>query len=236
MQTTYQRLFSLLAVCSKIEKIFYHIRKNIMSGLLFVVSAASGTGKTSLVKALLERVNNLHVSVSHTTRGQRPGELEGVHYHFSQKQDFLALVGQGGFIEYAEVFGNYYGTAQATVKQQLAKGHDVLLEIDWQGAQQVRKLFPESKQIFILPPSQYDLRQRLSNRGTDSVEVIEQRLDCAVEDMQQYTNFDYVIINDDFNKALHDLESVIIANRLVLSQQAARHQELIEKLITPVEL
>ncbi|MGS0706563.1 guanylate kinase [Acinetobacter sp. ANC 3781] len=207
-----------------------------MSGLLFVVSAASGTGKTSLVKALLERVNNLHVSVSHTTRGQRPGELEGVHYHFSQKQDFLALVGQGGFIEYAEVFGNYYGTAQATVKQQLAKGHDVLLEIDWQGAQQVRKLFPESKQIFILPPSQYDLRQRLSNRGTDSVEVIEQRLDCAVEDMQQYTNFDYVIINDDFNKALHDLESVIIANRLVLSQQAARHQELIEKLITPVEL
>lgn len=207
-----------------------------MSGLLFVVSAASGTGKTSLVKALLERVNNLHVSVSHTTRGQRPGELEGVHYHFSQKQDFLALVEQGGFIEYAEVFGNYYGTAQATVKQQLAKGHDVLLEIDWQGAQQVRKLFPESKQIFILPPSQYDLRQRLSNRGTDSVEVIEQRLDCAVEDMQQYTNFDYVIINDDFNKALHDLESVIIANRLVLSQQAARHQELIEKLITPVEL
>ncbi|WP_425916358.1 guanylate kinase [Acinetobacter sp. TSRC1-2] len=207
-----------------------------MSGLLFVVSAASGTGKTSLVKALLERVNNLHVSVSHTTRGQRPGELEGVHYHFSQKQDFLALVGQGGFIEYAEVFGNYYGTAQATVKQQLAKGHDVLLEIDWQGAQQVRKLFPESKQIFILPPSQFDLRQRLSNRGTDSVEVIEQRLDCAVEDMQQYTNFDYVIINDDFNKALHDLESVIIANRLVLSQQAVRHQELIEKLITPVEL
>ena len=207
-----------------------------MSGLLFVVSAASGTGKTSLVKALLERVNNLHVSVSHTTRGQRPGELEGVHYHFSQQQDFLALVGQGGFIEYAEVFGNYYGTAQATVKQQLAKGHDVLLEIDWQGAQQVRKLFPESKQIFILPPSQYDLRQRLSNRGTDSVEVIEQRLDCAVEDMQQYTNFDYVIINDDFNKALHDLESVIIANRLVISQQATRHQELIEKLITPVEL
>ena len=207
-----------------------------MSGLLFVVSAASGTGKTSLVKALLERVNNLHVSVSHTTRGQRPGELEGVHYHFSQKQDFLALVEQGGFIEYAEVFGNYYGTAQATVKQQLAKGHDVLLEIDWQGAQQVRKLFPESKQIFILPPSQFDLRQRLSNRGTDSVEVIEQRLGCAVEDMQQYTNFDYVIINDDFNKALHDLESVIIANRLVLSQQATRHQELIEKLITPVEL
>ena len=206
-----------------------------MSGLLFVVSAASGTGKTSLVKALLDRVTNLHVSVSHTTRGQRPGELDGVHYHFTEKDSFLALVEQGGFIEYAEVFGNYYGTAQATVKEQLAKGHDVLLEIDWQGAQQVRKLFPDSKQIFILPPSQFDLRQRLSNRGTDSVEVIERRLGCAVEDMQQYVNFDYVIINDDFNKALHDLESVIIANRLVITQQAIRHQKMISELITPVE-
>lgn len=206
-----------------------------MSGLLFVVSAASGTGKTSLVKALLDRVTNLHVSVSHTTRGQRPGELDGVHYHFTEKDSFLALVEQGGFIEYAEVFGNYYGTAQATVKEQLAKGHDVLLEIDWQGAQQVRKLFPDSKQIFILPPSQFDLRQRLSNRGTDSVDVIERRLGCAVEDMQQYVNFDYVIINDDFNKALHDLESVIIANRLVITQQASRHQKMISELITPVE-
>ena len=206
-----------------------------MSGLLFVVSAASVTGKTSLVKALLDRVTNLHVSVSHTTRGQRPAELDGVHYHFTEKDSFLALVEQGGFIEYAEVFGNYYGTAQATVKEQLAKGHDVLLEIDWQGAQQVRKLFPDSKQIFILPPSQFDLRQRLSNRGTDSVDVIERRLGCAVEDMQQYVNFDYVIINDDFNKALHDLESVIIANRLVITQQASRHQKMISELITPVE-
>ena len=206
-----------------------------MSGLLFVVSAASGTGKTSLVKALLERVNNLHVSVSHTTRGQRPGELDGVHYHFSQKDDFLNLVNEGGFIEYAEVFGNYYGTAQATVKEQLAKGHDVLLEIDWQGAQQVRRLFPESKQIFILPPSQFDLRERLSNRGTDTVDVIEHRLSCAVEDMQQYSNFDYIIINDDFNKALHDLEAVIIANRLTLAQQANRHEKLIQQLITPTE-
>ena len=206
-----------------------------MLGLLFVVSAASGTGKTSLVKALLERVSNLHVSVSHTTRPQRPGELEGVHYHFTSQKEFLAQVEQAGFIEYAEVFGNYYGTSQDTVKQQLAKGHDVLLEIDWQGAEQVRRLFPESKQIFILPPSQFDLRQRLSNRGTDSVEVIEHRLSCAVEDMQQFINFDYVIINDDFNKALNDLASVIIANRLVLTQQAERHQDMIQKLITPTQ-
>ncbi len=204
-----------------------------MSGLLFVVSAASGTGKTSLVKALLERVSNLHVSVSHTTRQQRPGELEGVHYHFTAKELFLEQVSEGGFIEYAEVFGNYYGTSQMTVRDQLAKGHDVLLEIDWQGAEQVRQLFPESKQIFILPPSQFDLRQRLSNRGTDAVDVIEHRLSCAVEDMQQYTNFDYIIINDDFNKALHDLESVINANRLKLKQQAVRHHDLIQKLITP---
>ena len=203
-----------------------------MSGLLFVVSAASGTGKTSLVKALLDRVTNLHVSVSHTTRGQRPGELDGVHYHFTEKDSFLALVEQGGFIEYAEVFGNYYGTAQATVKEQLAKGHDVLLEIDWQGAQQVRKLFPESKQIFILPPSQFDLRQRLSNRGTDAVDVIEHRLSCAVEDMRHFSNFDYVIINDDFNKAVHDLEAIITASRLVTLQQSTRHQQLIENLIT----
>lgn len=204
-----------------------------MSGLLFVVSAASGTGKTSLVKALLDRTTNLHVSVSHTTRGQRPGELNGVHYHFIAKEDFQAQISQGGFIEYAEVFGNYYGTSQAKVKEQLEKGHDVLLEIDWQGAEQVRKLFPDSIQIFILPPTQFDLRQRLSNRGTDSVDVIEHRLGCAVEDMQQYVNFDYILINDSFDRALHELETIITANRLTLNQQSVRHQELISKLLTP---
>ena len=202
-----------------------------MSGLLFVVSAASGTGKTSLVKALLDRVSNLHVSVSHTTRGQRPGELDGVHYHFIPKEEFLTQIGQSGFIEYAEVFGNYYGTSQSKVQEQLQAGHDVLLEIDWQGASQVRKLFPESIQIFILPPSQFDLRQRLSNRGTDSVEVIEHRLSCAITDMQQYINFDYVIINDSFERAVTELEAVITANRLTLLQQAEQHRELISTLL-----
>ncbi len=204
-----------------------------MSGLLFVVAAASGTGKTSLVKALLDRTSNLHVSVSHTTRPKRSGELDGINYHFTDKDNFTSQIEQGGFIEYAEVFGNYYGTSQRTVKEQLKQGHDVLLEIDWQGAAQVRKLFPDSIQIFILPPSQFDLRQRLSNRGTDSVEVIEHRLDCAVSDMQQYVNFDYIIINDSFDRALHELEAVITANRMTLAQQANRHSELIQNLLNP---
>ena len=204
-----------------------------MSGLLFVVAAASGTGKTSLVKALLDRTSNLHVSVSHTTRPKRSGELDGIHYHFTDKDNFTSQIEQGGFIEYAEVFGNYYGTSQRTVEEQLKQGHDVLLEIDWQGAAQVRKLFPDSIQIFILPPSQFDLRQRLSNRGTDSVEVIEHRLDCAVSDMQQYVNFDYIIINDSFDRALHELEAVMTANRMTLAQQANRHSELIQNLLNP---
>ena len=204
-----------------------------MSGLLFVVAAASGTGKTSLVKALLDRVSDIHVSVSHTTRQQRPGELNGIHYHFTTVDSFLGLVNEGGFIEYAEVFGNYYGPSQAEVKKQLEAGHDVLLEIDWQGAEQVRRLFPDSKQIFIMPPSQYDLRERLSARAQDSLEVIEQRLAGAITDMQQYINFDYLVINDVFDRALHDIESIIHSCRLTISQQSKRHQKLIEALLTP---
>lgn len=204
-----------------------------MSGLLFVVAAASGTGKTSLVKALLDRVSDIHVSVSHTTRQQRPGELNGIHYHFTTVDSFLGLVNEDGFIEYAEVFGNYYGTSQAEVKKQLEAGHDVLLEIDWQGAEQVRRLFPDSKQIFIMPPSQYDLRERLSARAQDSLEVIEQRLAGAITDMQQYINFDYLVINDVFDRALHDIESIIHSCRLTISQQSKRHQTLIEALLMP---
>ena len=204
-----------------------------MSGLLFVVSAASGTGKTSLVKALLDRVSDIHVSVSHTTRTQRPGELNGIHYHFTTVDSFLSLVNGSGFVEHAEVFGNYYGTSQAEVKKQLAAGHDVLLEIDWQGAEQVRKLFPDSIQIFIMPPSQYDLRERLSARAQDSLDVIEQRLAGAITDMQQYINFDYLVINDVFDRALHDIESIIHSCRLTVAQQAKRQQHLITALLTP---
>ena len=204
-----------------------------MSGLLFVVAAASGTGKTSLVKALLERTNDIHVSVSHTTRQQRPSELDGVHYHFTDVASFLKQVNASGFIEHAEVFGNYYGTSQAEVERQLKAGHDVLLEIDWQGAEQVRRLFPDSIQIFIVPPTQYDLRERLSSRAQDSLEVIEQRLAGAITDMQQYVHFDYLIINDVFDHALHDIEAIIHSCRLTVKQQAKRHQPLIEALLTP---
>lgn len=203
-----------------------------MAGLLFVVSAASGTGKTSLVKALLDRISNLHVSVSHTTRPQRVGEVDGVHYHFTAKEDFVQQISEGRFIEYAEVFGNYYGTSHAKVQEQLDKGHDVLLEIDWQGAEQVRRLFPQSIQIFILPPSQFELRQRLSNRKTDSLEVIEHRLGCAVADMQHYVNFDYVVINDAFDKAVSELYSIITCHRLSITQQSAKHEQLINSLLS----
>lgn len=206
-----------------------------MSGLLFVVAAASGTGKTSLVKALLERTSDIHVSVSHTTRKQRPGELDGIHYHFTDIPNFLKQVSESGFIEHAEVFGNYYGTSQAEVERQLSAGHDVLLEIDWQGAEQVRRLFPNSIQIFIVPPSQYDLRERLSARAQDSMEVIEHRLSTAITDMQQYVHFDYLIINDVFDRALHDIEAIIHSCRLTVAQQAKRHQPLIEALLTPDE-
>lgn len=201
-----------------------------MSGLLFVVTAASGTGKTSLVKALLGRLQDLKVSVSHTTRPMRAGEEHGVHYHFTSTDEFLNKVAAGGFIEHAEVFGNYYGTSHAAVSAQLAAGHDVLLEIDWQGAEQVRRLFPASIQIFIVPPTRAALRERLSNRGQDSDEVIERRLAGSVDEMRQYVSFDYLIVNDVFEDALHELEAIIIANRLQLSQQTHRQAALLEQL------
>lgn len=202
-----------------------------MSGLLFVVAAASGTGKTSLVKALLPQIDGLSVSVSHTTRAMRVGEQDGVHYHFVSVEQFIQQINASGFIEHAEVFGNYYGTSQAAVMAQLQAGQDVLLEIDCQGAAQVRRLFPDSTQIFIVPPTRAALRERLSNRGQDSDEVIERRLAGSLAEIQQHVSFDYVVVNDQFEVALEQLKSIIQAARLTLKQQSVRQQALLFRLI-----
>lgn len=207
-----------------------------MTGCLFVVTAASGTGKTSLVSALRQQLSDdgqpLALSISHTTRPSRPGEINGVHYHFVSQEDFVAQVNQGAFLEHAEVFGNYYGTSEAAVLACLQRGEDVLLEIDWQGAQQVRQRFPQSIQIFILPPSVEALAQRLSHRQQDSLDVIALRLSQSQAEMAHYVLADYLIVNDEFEIALQDLLAIVRANRLTQQRQATRHANLIEKLIT----
>jgi guanylate kinase len=181
-------------------------------GKLFVIAAPSGAGKTSLVKALLERMPELHVSTSHTTRNRRPTEEAGREYYFVSVPEFQGLRDRGQFLEHAQVFDNYYGTARQPVEAQLCAGHDVVLEIDWQGAQQVRKAMPESKTVFILPPSRRSLEERLRKRATDSNEVIERRLRDAVGDMTHSREFDYVVVNDDFEHAVRDLMRIVSGN------------------------
>ncbi len=203
-----------------------------MSGTLFIISAASGTGKTSLVKALLENCPNLKVSISNTTRNKRAGELDGVHYHFTAKEQFVDMISQGAFLEHAEVFGNYYGTARQMVEENLHQDIDVILEIDWQGAQQVRQSYPNAVSIFIMPPSRDALRQRLENRGQDSAEIINQRLNGAISDMSHFVEFDYVVINDDFDIALEDLIAIVKASRLRQNIQVIRHADRIQGLLS----
>lgn len=203
-----------------------------MSGTLFIVSAASGTGKTSLVKALLENCPNLKVSISNTTRNKRAGELDGVHYHFTAKEQFVDMISQGAFLEHAEVFGNYYGTARHMVEENLRQDIDVILEIDWQGAQQVRQSYPNAVSIFIMPPSRDALRQRLENRGQDSADIINQRLNGAISDMSHFVEFDYVVINDDFDIALEDLIAIVKASRLRQNIQVIRHADRIQDLLS----
>lgn len=211
---------------------FANTRNHTMSGTLFIVSAASGTGKTTLVKALLKNCDNLSVSISHTTRPIRVGELDTVHYHFTSKDSFVEMIGKGEFLEHAEVFGNYYGTALSTVESTLRQDHDIILEIDWQGAQQVRRLYPDAVSIFIIPPSRAALRNRLQARGQDSDEVITQRLNGAIADMSHFIEFDFVVINDDFDTALDDLHSIVEASRLRQSVQTIRHGERIQSLLS----
>lgn len=200
-------------------------------GTLFIISAASGTGKTSLVKELLASTDNLVVSVSHTTREPRRGEIEGKHYYFTSKDSFLQMVTQGEFLEHAEVFGNYYGTSKASVDDLLNAGVDVILEIDWQGALQVKRQFAHAVMIFILPPSRTALKERLTGRDQDTIQVIQKRLDGAVREMQEYVNFDYVVINDDFHVALSELKAIITTYRLVVTQQSIAHEKLISDLL-----
>ncbi|WP_065758149.1 guanylate kinase [Pseudomonas defluvii] len=204
---------------------------NHSSGILYIISAPSGAGKTSLVKALIDAEPSIRVSVSHTTRAMRPGEENGVNYHFVDRAEFIRMTEHGDFLEQAEVFGNLYGTSQSTLQQTLDEGHDLILEIDWQGAEQVRKQMPQARSIFILPPSQQALRQRLTNRGQDSDEIIEGRMREAVSEMSHYNEYDFVIINDDFAMALEDLKAIFRANRLQQKSQQQRHSELLKQLL-----
>jgi guanylate kinase len=201
------------------------------SGTLYIVSAPSGAGKTSLIKALLEAQTQIRVSVSHTTRAMRPGEVDGVNYHFTERAAFIAMLEQDAFLEHAEVFGNLYGTSQHWLEATLKEGFDLILEIDWQGAQQVRRLMPQAKSIFILPPSQAALRQRLNNRGQDSEAIIDERMREAVNEMSHYVEYDYLVINDDFNTALDDLKAVFRANQLLQNPQQQRFSDLLGQLL-----
>ena len=199
-------------------------------GTLFIVSAPSGAGKTSLVNALLEQTSAIKACVSHTTRAIRPGERDGVDYHFIDKVAFISRIEQGQFLEHAQVFGNFYGTSQLWVEQTLSQGLDVVLEIDWQGAQQVRKLI-DCRSIFILPPSLQALRQRLTGRGQDDEAVINQRMAEAKSEISHYPEADYLIINDDFEQALLELKAIIGSHRNLSASQLEKHSELLEQLL-----
>jgi len=201
-------------------------------GKLYIISAPSGAGKTSLVKQLVADLDGLTVSVSHTTRQMRPGEAHGRDYYFVTVAEFQAMQQKQAFLEHAQVFDNFYGTAQQTVEENLKQGLDVILEIDWQGAEQIKKLLPDSLSVFILPPSTEVLLQRLRNRGQDGEEIIARRMRDAVTEMRHHDAFDYLVVNDDFALALTELKSVIIANRLTRQRQIHELQPLLASLLS----
>jgi len=202
------------------------------TGTLYIISAPSGAGKTSMISKLLESLNDAEMAVSHTTRQAREGEVDGKHYHFITADEFLNDVHEAKFLEHANVFGNHYGTSKKAVDSILDKGVDVILEIDWQGAQQVRKLMPEAQSIFILPPSKEELEQRLRGRGTDSDEVIAKRLGQSCDDIKHFDEFDYVVINDNFETAVGELVSIFQANRVTLEKQQQKNRILLDDLST----
>jgi guanylate kinase len=203
----------------------------VTTGVLFVVSAPSGAGKTSLLRALIPTDARLRLSVSHTTRGARPGEQDGTHYHFVDRARFEAMVAAGEFLEHARVFDNLYGTAERSVRDVLGANFDVVLEIDWQGARQVRARFPEAVSVFIVPPSVEALRQRLSGRGQDSAEIIDRRMRDARSELSHFGEYDYLVVNDDFDEALADLRAIVGAERLRLARQQARLRAALEAML-----
>jgi len=207
----------------------------VAKGTLYIVSAASGAGKTSLVNAVLEQVDDLVVSVSHTTRAPREGEVDGENYHFVDTGTFEAMVEAGDFFESAKVFGNMYGTSRQHIQEQLLQGKDVILEIDWQGARQIRLLIDDCRSIFIVPPTTQALRERLETRGQDDEAVIDQRMREAINEMSHYVEFDYLIINDDFDEAKADLAAIIMGNRMLHGQQQQKHEDLLIKLLARVD-
>jgi guanylate kinase len=202
------------------------------TGTLYIISAPSGAGKTSMISKLLETLTDAEMAVSHTTRQAREGEVDGKHYHFISADEFLNDVHENKFLEHANVFGNHYGTSKKAVDTLLEKGVDVILEIDWQGADQVRGLMPEALSIFILPPSKTELERRLRGRGTDSDEVIAKRLGQSCADITHYDEFDYVVINDDFDESVKQLGSIFHANRATLEKQMQKNQALIDELVS----
>jgi guanylate kinase len=202
-----------------------------MEGTLFVVAAPSGAGKSTLVNALLDREPAISLSVSHTTRPPRTGELYGRHYYFVERAEFEREIGEGIFLEHAEVHGNLYGTSRTSVQELLSQGRDVLLEIDWQGAEQIRRSKPDCVSVFILPPSRTELERRLRGRGSDSVEVIERRLRNSRGEIAHAHEFDYIIVNDQFDAALGDLQAIVRAVRQRSALQWRRHETLIAELL-----
>lgn len=202
------------------------------NGKLYTISAPSGAGKTSLVKELIDSSDNICVSVSNTTRAMRPGEIDGVNYHFCDQTTFKAMIAKQAFLEHAEVFGNFYGTSRQWVEETLAKDLDVILEIDWQGALQIAAQIPETISIFILPPSKEELRARLTNRGQDDDSIIEARMSEAVSEISHYDQANYLVINDDFNTALADLKAIFQCQRLERSTQQQRHKTLLDALLS----
>lgn len=200
-------------------------------GTLFVISAPSGAGKTSLVKALLEKTENIGVSVSHTTRAKREGEQDGVDYNFVDKATFEQMVEEAAFLEHAQVFDNYYGTAAANIEATLKQGEDVILEIDWQGAAQVRKQLPYAVNVFILPPSQSALEERLRARGQDSDDIIARRMRDAKSETSHYSEYDYLVVNNDFESAFIELKSIVLARRSRYGAQSQRLASLLTELL-----